>query len=244
MTTTPDTSPAPATVGLTASALARLFDYPSVLSPVSNTVAQRDEGMAHLLDLPDAAERIALIATLDCPDLAPGFIAFAEAMGTMTPAAREELYSATFDFDPAVSLELGWHLFGESYKRGAFLVRMRKALREHGIDEGRHLPDFLPTLLRLLDELEQEDGEALILEVIIPALEVVLNGFESRADHPYFHALRALQGVLTSTVADALDELEQIRADTVRVAEAEAMAHEQAAATASCAPVCEGGPDV
>lgn len=231
------------TTALTGATLARLFEYPGAATPVANTVAQRDEGMASLLDLVDAAERAAMIATLDCPDHAPGLIAFAEAIGSMTPAQREELYATTFDFDPKVSLELGWHLFGESFKRGAFLVRMRAALREHKLDEGRHLPDYLPTLLRLLDRLDQADGEALILEVILPALEVVLQGFASRPDHPYARGLGALRGMLADTVADALDELDEIRAATVRAAEAEAAANAAAVTAAGTAPATEGGPD-
>ncbi len=41
----------------------------------------------------------------------------------------EELYTRTFDLNPVCALEIGWHLFGEDYERGAFLVRMRDQLR-------------------------------------------------------------------------------------------------------------------
>src|SRR6266568_3182701 len=57
--------------------------------------------------------------------------------------ARQELYVQTFEFNPACTLELGWHLFGENYERGEFLVRMREQLRRHGIAESNELPDHL-----------------------------------------------------------------------------------------------------
>ena len=58
----------------------------------------------------------------------------------------QELYAATFDLDPTCSLEVGWHLFGENYERGEFLVRMREQLRRSGIPETTELPDHLTHL--------------------------------------------------------------------------------------------------
>ena len=69
----------------------------------------------------------------------------------------EELYTRTFDINPVCSLEVGWHLFGEDYNRGAFLVRMRGLLREHGIEEGAELPDHLESVLRVLDAFVKRD---------------------------------------------------------------------------------------
>jgi len=39
----------------------------------------------------------------------------------------------TFDINPACALEVGWHLFGEDYMRGQFLVRMREELSKYEI---------------------------------------------------------------------------------------------------------------
>ena len=33
-----------------------------------------------------------------------------------------ELYTVTFDLNPVCTLDVGYHVFGESYKRGAFLA--------------------------------------------------------------------------------------------------------------------------
>ena len=70
------------------------------------------------------------------------------------PAGLEELYTRTFDINPVCSLETGWHLFGEDYNRGAFLVRMRGLLRQHGIEEGAELTDHLESALRVLSVME------------------------------------------------------------------------------------------
>ena len=48
----------------------------------------------------------------------------------------QELYTRTFDWNPDTSLEIGWHLYGENYERGEFLVEVRApaaAPRHRGI---------------------------------------------------------------------------------------------------------------
>jgi nitrate reductase delta subunit len=66
----------------------------------------------------------------------------------------QELYAATFDLDPACSLEVGWHLFGENYERGEFLVKMRGELRRLGVAESTELPDHLTHALAALGHME------------------------------------------------------------------------------------------
>src|SRR5262249_35690032 len=54
--------------------------------------------------------------------------AFGERIAGLAAEDLEELYTRTFDLNPVCSLEVGWHLFGENYSRGEFLVRMRQEL--------------------------------------------------------------------------------------------------------------------
>ena len=75
--------------------------------------------------------------------------------------SRQELYVQTFEFNPACTLELGWHLFGENYERGEFLVRMRDLLRRHGIAESTELPDHLTHVLALVGRLDHEEAAEL-----------------------------------------------------------------------------------
>ena len=93
--------------------------------------------------------------------------------------AMQELYVQTFEFNPACTLEIGWHIFGENYERGEFLVRMREQLRRHGIAESSELPDHLCHILLLLDRLDPEEAADLVGQFVLPALAKIkdsLNG--------------------------------------------------------------------
>jgi nitrate reductase delta subunit len=83
----------------------------------------------------------------------------------------QELYTQTFDLNPTCALEVGWHLYGEDYHRGAFLVKMRQQMRDHGVSESSELPDHLSNALRLLERLEPDEGAAFASEYLLPALD-------------------------------------------------------------------------
>jgi len=115
-----------------------------------------------------------------------------------TRAGLEELYTRTFDVNPVCSLEIGWHLFGEDYNRGAFLVRARGLLRAHGIAEGTELPDHLESVLLLLDAMERAGGgEAgpFARRFVLPALRKMRAGFAD-GDNPYGAVLERIEEFL------------------------------------------------
>ncbi len=87
--------------------------------------------------------------------------------------AMQELYVQTFEFNPACTLEIGWHLFGENYERGEFLVRMRQQMRRYGVAESTELPDHLTHLLPLLDRMERAEAAGLATEFVLPALQKI-----------------------------------------------------------------------
>ena len=62
----------------------------------------------------------------------------------------EEAFTRTFDINPMSALEVGWHLFGEEYARGMFLVRMREEMRKYAIPESVELPDHLSDVVKLI----------------------------------------------------------------------------------------------
>ncbi len=108
--------------------------------------------------------------------------------------AMQELYVQTFEFNPACTLEIGWHLFGENYERGEFLVRMREQLRAHGIQESTELPDHLTHLLPLLDRMEPESAAELACDYIIPALQKL----KLEEQNPYYPVLAGIQRALVA----------------------------------------------
>jgi nitrate reductase delta subunit len=126
---------------------------------------------------------------------------FAAHVAGCDPREVEELYTRTFDVLAACCLDVGYQLFGETYKRGLFLVRMQEALRRYGVAPGAELPDHLPVVLRLLARLEEKDDpESLAREVLLPAVAKMLLSFGDGAN-PYAGLLRALSSLLRAAYA-------------------------------------------
>lgn len=134
-----------------------------------------------------------------CAGAAAAVGAFADAVSGLELRDQEELFVRTFDLSPSATLDLGFQLFGESYKRGIFLVKMQQAARAHGVDPGSELPDHLPVVLRLLARLEERDEpRALADEVILPAVAKVIGVLDAPEGRrtPYIDLLRATVALL------------------------------------------------
>ena len=116
----------------------------------------------------------------------------------------EELYTRTFDINPVCSLETGWHLFGEDYNRGAFLVRMRGLLRQHGVPEGAELPDHLESALRVLPAMKADDAADLAREFILPAVMKMRTPFE-KSENPYGAVLAEVERFLRETYGEPIE---------------------------------------
>ncbi len=119
---------------------------------------------------------------------------FSKYIGATDLAQIEELFTRTFDMNKTACLELGWHLYGEEYKRGEFLVKMRQALEEFHIPESVELPDHMSHCLKLLAVLEEEEAAIFAREYLGQALETIISGFDK--DNPYYGLLLNLQTVL------------------------------------------------
>ncbi len=52
--------------------------------------------------------------------------ALAERSGSMSRGEIEEMFTRTFEINPVCALEVGWHVYGEEYARGALMVRLRE----------------------------------------------------------------------------------------------------------------------
>ena len=114
--------------------------------------------------------------------------------------AQQELYVQTFEFNPACTLEIGWHLFGENYERGEFLVRMRALLRRYGIVETNELPDHLTHLLALIPRLDRGEAAELAGQHILPALAKIRQVLN---DNPYAQRIAAIEDTLQTDFPDA-----------------------------------------
>ena len=101
---------------------------------------------------------------------------FARSIGGLPREALEELYAQTFDWNPDTTLDIGWHLFGENYDRGDFLVKLRGALRTYGLPESGELPDHLSHVLPLLDRMPDDERASFAARFVLPAIEKLLGG--------------------------------------------------------------------
>ena len=100
----------------------------------------------------------------------------ADALASLSLGQIQEAFIQAFDMNPNATLEIGWHLFGEQYERGEFLVNLRGRLREAGIAECGELPDHLLHVLPLMSQMQPEDARAFAAKFVLPALGKVEAG--------------------------------------------------------------------
>lgn len=161
-------------------------------------VSIRDlQDLAPLFAYPDedTAQTAAVCAArFGVPDLDE----FAARMAGLPLAARQEAFVAAFDMNPAAALEVGWHVFGEQYERGAFLVDLRQRLRAAGITESGELPDHLSYLLRLVVRMDEVERRRFATTYLAPALEKIASAVP--ADNPFAGLVRAAHASVAAAV--------------------------------------------
>lgn len=159
------------------------------------------ESFADLLEYPEAKWSAQLqscrrLVVAENADLAIDFLRFYKNVAGFTLSGLQELYTQTFDLNPVCTLEVGYHLFGENYKRGELLASLRETESPYAIGQERQLPDYLPVLLRLIVRLTDEElRSSLISECILPAL-TKMNDELSKGANPYRDLLKTVRGAL------------------------------------------------
>ena len=130
------------------------------------------------------------------------------------PAGRlEEVYSGTFDLQVVCYPYVGYQLFGESYKRGAFMVALKERYRDPAIWEGNELPGNLTLVLRFLAETgDDAEREEFARECLIPSLDKMERGFRDK-DNPYLEVIAALSLLLREEYPGAMPALASPAAD-------------------------------
>jgi len=113
---------------------------------------------------------------------------------SLSVAELEEAYTRTFDISPDCALEVGWHLYGENYTRGAFLVEMRGRMRALGLAESAELPDHLTHVLAVIGRLPQQEARQLARDYLLPSLAKMAEKLP--ADRPHACVLAAIDWVI------------------------------------------------
>jgi len=130
------------------------------------------------------------------PELAAALFGLAVFLERAEPGEAEERYTALFDMNPLATLHVGYHVFGDSYPRGEFLAGLTAELRQADVATNGDLPDFLPTVLRLLGKLERdEDRRSLRQLALVPALRRIATALAQSRD-PWSGLLRTLPEAL------------------------------------------------
>lgn len=145
------------------------------------------------------------LAALDPADEAAAALQrFEQHVTGMSLAELQEHYTAVFDCNPACTLDLGWHLFGDTRERGGFLVVLRNDLERVGLPEVSELPDHLSHVLALLGR-EEPGRRAALVTLVAPAVAAVRGALEDRRS-VYADLLTAIESLVARCGAECKAE--------------------------------------
>ncbi len=112
------------------------------------------------------------------PKAAKAFLPFKEFVDKTDLKLWEEIYTRSFDVQAITTLDLGYVLFGDDYKRGELLVNLNNEHNKAGNSCGKELPDHLPNVLRLLPKLKDENLRRDLIKLLVkPAVTKIYSEF-------------------------------------------------------------------
>lgn len=95
---------------------------------------------------------------------------------------QDEVYTQTFEVQSITTMDVGYVLFGDDYKRAELLVNLNQELARHNINPDRELADYLPNVLELLSVIKEQDlFDEIINYVVYPALHIIIREFDPEA---------------------------------------------------------------
>ena len=170
-----------------------LLDERQVLLELSDVINypfiagyQSQATRALLKDLPDHLQ-----------DFKENLKKFEEHISSLDLEPLQELYTTTFDIQGRCCLDLGFVLWGEDYKRGDFLVKMKGLQEEYGVDLKSELPDHLPNVLKLLAKMDEQTLRSdLVSKILLPSLSKMQKSFKDQ-ENPYKFLLLAIKSFFT-----------------------------------------------
>ncbi len=133
--------------------------------------------LAQLLEYPqlglvEAARECEALASPAYPEAATLLHQFCDCAEVAPLGHMQEAYTAAFDLDAVCQPYVGYHLFGETYKRSVFLLGLKQCYQAHGFTVETELPDHLAVMLHFLETCDDATvAEELVGEALLPALE-------------------------------------------------------------------------
>lgn len=117
-----------------------------------------------------------LLKTL--PEAAEALKGFREFTASSSIVEIQELYLRSFDVQAITTLDIGFILFGEDYKRGQLLVHLNEEHSKAGNNCNTELSDHLPNLLRLLPKMKDETMRIeMATFLLLPAVVKMISEF-------------------------------------------------------------------
>jgi len=107
----------------------------------------------------------------------------------------QEQYTETFDLNPSNCMNLTYHRWGDTEKRGPALVHLEEIYQKAGFQRiGSELPDYLPLVLEFISEKPDVAHSEIIplYGEVVETLAVRLR----QADHPHALLFEQLIGIL------------------------------------------------
>ncbi len=172
---------------------------PQLLSAMSKALGYPTEYTS------EAAELLYVVLQHELPEAASEIATFGAFIERHQVWEVEEAYTRIFDINPACSLEVGWHLFGEEYARGMFLVRMRQEMKKYELPESTELPDHIVHVLSVVTSMPEDEATRFVKACVQPAVETMKETLVDQ-DTPYRHLINALSMVMTYTWGEPVTE--------------------------------------
>lgn len=140
--------------------------------------------LASLTDFPkegfaDEIKEIQLLLDGSYPELAMVLDPFTEFVSSASLDEIQELHTRTFEVQAITTLDLGYLLFGDDYKRAELLVNLSREHLAVNNDCGYELADHLPNVIRLIVKMQdQEIQQELVTKLICPGLKKMISEFD------------------------------------------------------------------
>ncbi len=141
--------------------------------------------IAGLFEYPesDFAQTVGEIQTqLDAryPEAGELLRSFTQLVSTASILEIQELFVRSFDVQAVTTLDLGYVLFGDDYKRGELLVNLNREHKAVDNDCFNELSDHMANVLRLLPKMQDETIVAELIEkMVAPAVKKMIREFDS-----------------------------------------------------------------
>lgn len=134
---------------------------------------------------------------------------FLKAVSQLKLSEREELHTRTLDLSPLFAPYVGFAVYGEDYRRGAFMAALSREMQGLGLELRGELPDHLAVVLNYLALTPEPLPE--LMELLEPALAAMCKTLKTmEPDNPYLHLLEAVrQAVRELPRAKAQDQAQR-----------------------------------